>query len=348
MNNAYRSLGRSGLIVSPFALGTMTFGTAKWGASEDVSRALMDTYTNAGGNFIDTADVYGDGRSEQIIGTYMKEHRLRDRIVLATKFTFNTSDGNPNAGGNGRKHLHHALEASLARLRTDYIDLYYTHFWDFITPVEEVLQSLGDLVRAGKIRYFGFSDAPAWYCTKAATLAAAHAIPGPIVIQPEYSLIERSIEREHVPAARECGLGICSWGPLGAGFLSGKYQREGAGIAGTGRFDAQQPFRSFTDRSWRALEALLTVAAEIDRPPAQVALTWAAAQPGITALIIGAREVTQLEDNLASAGLTLSERHRQMLDESSVLESDHSYVPRAYAAAIKSSIFGGTTTDGWR
>ncbi len=221
---AFRTLGRSGLIVSPIALGTMTFGTPRWGAPDDVSESIFHAYVDAGGNFIDTADVYALGRSEELIGGYVRDRSLRDQLVLATKFSFHGGEpGNPNAGGNGRKNMYRAIEGSLRRLQTDYIDLYWMHVWDMVTPVEEVLQSLGDLVRSGKIRYFGFSDLPAWYATKAATVASAHGIPAPIALQLEYSLVERSIEREHLPAARDGGLGVCPWSPLAGGFLAGKY-----------------------------------------------------------------------------------------------------------------------------
>ncbi len=227
---AYRTLGRSGLIVSPLALGTMTFGAAGWGAPDAVSKAIFHAYVDAGGNFIDTADVYGGGRSEELLGGYIADRGLRDRLALATKFAFHGGEpGNPNAGDNGRKNIYRALEGSLRRLRTDYVDLYWLHVWDSVTPVEEVLQSLGDLVRAGKIRYFGFSNVPAWYVARAATLAETHSIPGPVALQLEYSLVERGIEREHLPAARECGLGVCPWSPLVGGFLAGKYRREGEG-----------------------------------------------------------------------------------------------------------------------
>ena len=190
----FRTLGRSGLVVSPLALGTMTFGTPRWGSPDAVSEAIFNAYVEAGGNFIDTADVYAKGRSEELLGGYIASRSLRDQLVLATKFAFNTAPGNPHAGGNGRKHIYQALDSSLRRLQTDYIDLYWLHVWDMVTPIEEVLQTLGDLVRAGKIRYFGFSDIPAWYAAKAATLAAAHAVPGPIAMQLEYSLVGRSIE----------------------------------------------------------------------------------------------------------------------------------------------------------
>ena len=180
--NSFRTLGRSGLVVSPLTLGTMTFGTPRWGSSDEVSQAIFNAYIDAGGNFVDTADVYSGGRSEELLGGFINSRKLRDKLVLATKFTFNTEPGNPNAGGNGRKNIYSSIEGSLRRLKTDYIDLYWLHAWDMVTPVEEVLQSLGDLVRAGKIRYFGFSNMPAWYVAKAATLATAYHVPGPIAV----------------------------------------------------------------------------------------------------------------------------------------------------------------------
>ncbi len=204
----FRTLGRSGLVVSPLALGTMTFGTARWGSDDEVSQAVFTAYVEAGGNFIDTADVYSGGRSEEMLGGYVAARKLRDQLVLATKFGFGAQPGNPNAGGNGRKQIYRALEGSLRRLKTDYVDMYWLHVWDTVTPAAEVLQTLGDLVRAGKIRYFGLSDMPAWYATQLATLAQAHGVPGPIAMQLEYSLVERTTEREHVPAARALGLGV--------------------------------------------------------------------------------------------------------------------------------------------
>ena len=204
----FRTLGRSGLVVSPLTLGIMTFGTPRWGSSADVSEAVFDAYVAAGGNFIDTADVYAGGRSEELLGGFVAQRGLRDQLVLATKFGFNAQPGNPHAGGNGRKNIHRALDNSLRRLQTDYVDLYWLHVWDTVTPVEEVLQTLGDLVRAGCIHYFAFSDMPAWYVTRAATLAQAHGVPGPVAMQLEYSLVARDVEREHIAAARECGLGL--------------------------------------------------------------------------------------------------------------------------------------------
>lgn len=181
----YRTLGPSGLIVSPYALGTMTLGASGWGATDEAAANILDLYVERGGNFIDTADVYAAGRGEELIGRYMADRSLRDRIVLSTKYTFQIGNPpHPNAGGNGRKNMYRSLEGSLRRLRTEYTDLYWLHALDRVTPIEEVLQSLGDLVRSCKIRYFGFSNIPAWYAAKASTLAAAHGIPGPVAIQP--------------------------------------------------------------------------------------------------------------------------------------------------------------------
>ncbi len=351
----FRTLGRSGLVVSPVALGTMTFGTPRWGSSEDVSEAVFNAYLEAGGNFLDTADIYSGGRSEEMLGGYIASRRLRDQVVLATKFTWHGGEpANVNGGGNGRKNIHRALEGSLRRLRTDVIDLYWMHAWDMVTPVEEVLQSLGDLQRNGKIRYFGFSDVPAWYAAKAATLAAAHALPGPVALQLEYSLVERSIEREHIPAARECGLGVTPWSPLGGGFLAGKYARPDASgdTAGksdyqTGRLSGSNPFgdTKFTERNWRTLDALRKVASEAERPLAQVALAWVAAQPGITSTILGASKLEQLKDNLAALEVRLTPQQFKTLDESSALDPVHPYL--MFNQEVTSSIFGGDV-QGWR
>ncbi len=272
---AFRTLGRSGLIVSPLALGTMTFGPGEWGADEGTSRAVFDAYRAAGGNFIDTADIYSGGESETLVGKFIADRGERDEVVLATKFAFNgsaspltatpTGSGNPNAGGAGAKNIHRALDASLKRLKTDYIDLYWMHIWDGVTPIEEIVQTLGDLVRAGKIRYYGLSDMPAWLAMKAATIAAERRVPGPIAMQVEYSLVARDVEAEHFPAAREGGMSIMPWSPLAGGFLSGKYRR--GDIAGKGRLSGANPFgdSKFTDRtriSWPA-----TSPGSASRPP---------------------------------------------------------------------------------
>lgn len=226
--NEYVTLGRSGLRVSPFCLGTMTFGNTQWGTDESGSRSIFNRYIDAGGNFLDTADGYASGESEKLLGKFVAERKLRDRVAIATKYSFGAEAGNPSAGGNGRKNVYRALEGSLRRLGTDYVDLYYQHVWDLVTPVEEVVATLNDLVREGKIRYYGFSDAPAWYVARAQTLAEKEGKERAIALQLEYSLVERTIEREHVPAAQELGLGICPWSPLASGFLTGKYKREGS------------------------------------------------------------------------------------------------------------------------
>ena len=343
----FRTLGRSGLVVSPLALGTMTFGTPRWGSDDNGSRAVFDAYVEAGGNFVDTADVYAGGRSEELIGQYVAERGLRDQLVLATKFGFGAQPGNPHASGNGRKHIYQALEGSLRRLKTDYVDLYWLHVWDTVTPAEEVLQTLGDLVRAGKIRYFGFSDMPAWFATQAATLATAHAVPGPIAMQLEYSLVARCIEGEHIPAARHLGLGLTPWSPLAAGFLAGKYERPAAGgkPAGEGRLSGPNPFgdMKFTERNWRVLAALRAVAAALGCSPAQAALAWVAAQPGVTAPIIGASHVGQLRDNLAALDVRFSPEQLRTLDEASI---EDPFYDRMWTL-MKGAVFGKNAVQGW-
>src|SRR5262245_42119227 len=297
----YVTLGRSGLLVSPLCLGTMTFGTEwGWGSNETTAGAILDRYLQAGGNFLDTADGYVEGRSEEMLGRLIAERRIRDRMVLATKFTFNAESGNPNAGGNGRKNVYRALEGSLRRLGTDYVDLYWLHAWDTVTPVEEVVATLTDLVRAGKIRHYGFSDVPAWYAAKAQTTAAHLGKEPAIALQLEYSLVERTIEREHVDAAQELGMGICPWSPLAGGFLGGRYRRGKDGATGEGRLatmkDSANPaFQKFTERNWMILDVLLDVAAKVDRSPAEVALSWLVHRPGVTSTIIGATKLAQLE-----------------------------------------------------
>lgn len=328
----YTTLGRSGLRVSPLCLGTMTFGTEwGWGAEESVSRSLFDRYIDAGGNFVDTADGYTGGRSEELVGKFILERKLRDRVALATKFTFNAEAGNPNAGGNGRKNIYRALEGSLRRLQTDYIDLYWLHAWDTVTPVEEVLSTFNDLVRQGKIRYYGFSDVPAWYVARAQTLAEKEGKERLIALQLEYSLVERNIEHEHIPAAQELGLGICPWSPLASGFLSGKYKREGDDGKGDGRLEKMKEsgnpgFKKFSEQNWKILSVLLDVAKEMGRPPAQVALNWVATQPGITSTILGASKLAQLEDNLSAIEFTIPAELRQQLNEVSAPESIHPYM----------------------
>ena len=351
----FRTLGRSGLVVSPLALGTMTFGPGAWGADEATSRAIFDAYRAAGGNFVDTADIYAGGQSEELVGRFIADSGARDEIVLATKFAFNDSSspltptqaggGNPNAGGAGAKNIHRALEASLKRLGTDYIDLYWMHVWDGVTPVEEITQTLGDLVRAGKIRYYGLSDMPAWLAMKAATIASERRVPGPIAMQLEYSLVARDVENEHVPAAREGGMGVMPWSPLAGGFLSGKYQRNST--ADTGRLSGANPFGNskFVDRNWDILDILQSVAADLGRPAAQVALAWTLARPGVASTLIGASKVSQLESNIAATDIRLSADAMRRLNEASA-------PPLGFGASltqpfIRRMIFGGRDVAGW-
>ena len=345
----YVTLGRSGLRVSPYSLGTMTFGTEwGWGSEESDARAVFNGYIDAGGNFLDTADGYTMGKSEQLVGNFIAERNLRDRVVLATKFTFNADPSNPNAGGNGRKNIYRALEGSLRRLQTDYIDLYWLHVWDMVTPVEEVLSTLNDLVRAGKIRHFGLSDVPAWYVARAQTLAEREGKERLIALQLEYSLTERNIEREHIPVAQELGIGVCPWSPLAGGFLSGKYKREGNTGKGQGRLDQNkhaQLFDRFTEHNWRVLDALLDVAKQLDKKPVQVALNWVVTQPGITSTIIGATNLSQLQDNLSALEFTIPADLRKRLDDASAIEQFHPYI--FFQPAMQARIKGESPVRAW-
>ncbi len=346
----YITLGRSGLKVSPICLGTMTFGNYRWGSQDEEAREIFGTYIEAGGNFIDTADGYAVGKSEELTGSYIKEMSLRDRVVLATKFTFNTSEGNPNAGGNGRKNIYRALEGSLRRLGTDYVDLYWLHAWDTVTPFDEVVNTLSGLVQEGKIRYYGFSDVPAWYAARAATFAEYNARERPIALQLEYSLVERTIEREHVPAAEELGMGVCPWSPLASGFLAGKYKRDSGPAEIDSRLEVLKEgknpvFHKFTDRNWRVLEGLQSVAGRMGKAAAQVALNWVVTQPGITSTIIGARRPHQLNDNLAALEFDLPAEFRRELDEASKLDRVHPYM--FFESFTQERINGGVTVRRW-
>ena len=347
----YVTLGRSGLRVSPLSLGTMTFGTEwGWGSEEAQAREIFDRYVDQGGNFVDTANLYTGGKSEQMVGKFISEKQLRDKIVLATKFTFNTEQGNPNTGGNGRRNIYQALEASLRRLQTDYIDLYWLHAWDLVTPAEEVVSTLNDLVGHGKIRYYGFSDTPAWYVARAQTLAEKEGKERLIALQLEYSLVERNIEREHIPVSQELGIGVCPWSPLAGGFLTGKYKREGESGKGEGRLETTKgsgnpAFNKFSERNWRIHEVLSDVAKRINKPPAQVALNWVITQPGVTSTIIGATKLAQLNDNLQAADITIPAELRKRLDEVSAPEAIQPYT--FFGQDIQPMITGGTSIRKW-
>ncbi|HVP54291.1 MAG TPA: aldo/keto reductase [Candidatus Eisenbacteria bacterium] len=351
--NDYITLGRSGLRVSRLTLGTMTFANDRWGSDDGESRRIFDRYVDGGGNVLDCADVYSGGKSEELLGRFVAESGLRDKLVIATKFTFNPQEGNPNSGGNGRKNIYRALESSLRRLKMDYIDLYWMHVWDTVTPVEEVVGTLSTLVREGRIRYYGLSDVPAWYAARAQTLTQCMGREPVIALQMEYSLVERAIEREHIPAASELGMGICPWSPLASGFLAGKYTREKGPDSSRGSRlevlkNANNPaFKKFTERNWRILDALLEVAKELGRPAAQVALNWVVTQPGVTSTIIGATRMAQLEDNLAALSFEIPAELRAKLDDVSQLEPAHPYM--FFEGVLQERIHGGVTVvKKWR
>jgi aryl-alcohol dehydrogenase-like predicted oxidoreductase len=338
----YYLLGRSGLRVSPLCLGTMTFGTDwGWGAPIETARALFDRYLAAGGNFVDTADGYTNGQSEEMVGRFIAETRSRDRVVLATKFTFNQEPGNPNAGGNGRKNIYRALEASLRRLQTDYIDLYWLHAWDGLTPLEEVLATLDALVREGKVRYIGLSDTPAWYLTRMQTIAELRGLAPVVALQLEYSLVERNIEREHVPAAQELGMGICPWSPLASGLLTGKYKRgEGEGRLGAMKSSGNPAFtKLFTERNFDIVETLVETARELGRSPAQVAINWITRRPGVVSTLIGATKPEQLEDNLGALEFDIPEELSRRLDEASAPELVFPYI--FFSPGMRGMLTGG-------
>ncbi|ATD66691.1 aldo/keto reductase [Luteimonas chenhongjianii] len=334
----YRTLGRSGLLVSPLALGTMTVGAQRWGTDAAASRAVFDAYVDAGGNFVDTADLYSDGRSEAMLGDFIADAGTRERLVVATKSGFPRTQGNAHGGGNGAKNMRAALDGSLARLRTEYIDLYWMHVWDRITPPEEVLQTLADAVRAGRILHYGFSNTPAWYVARVATLAQAHGLPVPVGLQYQYSLLDRGVELELLPAGDALGLGLVPWSPLGGGLLTGKYGREKLADAARssrlpvdasgddsargdddGRLDGDNPFGGmlFTERNFDIVDVVRDVAAEQERSMAEVALAWTVAQPGVSSVLVGASRVGQLQQNIASLDITLTTAQQQRLEDAS-------------------------------
>ena len=325
--STYSLLGRSGLRVSPLCLGAMTFGTEwGWGAPRDTVFALLDRYVAAGGNFVDTADLYTAGTSERLIGEWFSERGNRDRVVLATKYTFGARAGDPNSGGNARRALRTALDASLARLGTDYVDLYWMHAWDTVTPVEEVVRALDEVVSQGKVRYVGFSDTPAWYAARAWTLADERDREKICALQLEYSLIERNIEREHIPLALELGLAITPWSPLGRGMLTGKFQR---GFVGAdGRLSNPGLVRNAKidkEKNWAIVDTLIDLARELGRSPAQIALAWVATRPGVTSTIIGATRPEQLEDNLGALETPLPPEALERLEAASRIELGFPY-----------------------
>lgn len=345
----YQLLGRSGLRVSDLCLGTMTFGEDwGWGAAKDEARKIYDTFREAGGNFIDTANIYTGGTSENFIGEFIAGHR--EEVVLATKYTnaivgFSGKPGtDPNVGGNQRKNMVQSVEASLKRLGTDYIDLYWLHCWDQITPAEEVMRAFDDLVRAGKVLYVGVSDAPAWIVAKSNTLAELRGWTRYVGLQIEYSLLERTVERELVPVAKDQQMTVLAWSPLRNGLLTGKYlpenvkasQAEGARM----HTEMMKGFGTVDETTHATVRELVAVGEQLGASAAQVALAWLRYRPVPVIPIIGARKLTQLNDNLRSLDVSLSAEQLERLDKASAvpLGFPNDFLSRE---TVRSIVFGG-------
>ena len=336
----YKLLGRSGLRVSELCLGTMTFGQDwGWGAGEQDSRRIYDAFLEAGGNFIDTANLYTNGTSEKFLGDFMRDHR--QRIVLATKYTNAAPGSDPNAAGNQRKSMVQACEASLKRLRTDYIDLYWLHIWDGMTPAEEVMRAFDDLVRAGKVLYVGVSDAPAWWVARANAIAELRGWTPFVALQIEYSLAERTVERELTPMAKAQGLTVTAWSPLAGGLLTGKYAAGGQGAGGRYENEAMKQFAALDQRKQAIAAEVSKVAREIGRSAAQVALAWLRQRDLPVIPIIGARKLDQFKDNLACLDVRLAAEQLRRLDQVSAI--DLGFPHDFYAKEmVRNFAFGGT------
>jgi aryl-alcohol dehydrogenase-like predicted oxidoreductase len=341
--DTYHMLGRSGLRVSPLALGAMTFGSGPgWGTDEAEARRMFDAYVDRGGNFVDTADVYADGNSERFIGDFAKGRR--DRLVIATKYSLAASSRDPNAGGNHRKSMVRGVEGSLDRLQTDHIDLLYLHAWDAVTPVDEVLRAMDDLVRAGKVLYVGISDTPAWQVARMQTMADLRGWSPLVALEIEYSLVERTVERELLPMARELGLGAVPWSPLANGVLSGKYTHAdlNAGDASGTRRDSALSSGRLSERSLAISDVVGEVADECGHSRAQVALAWTLLDPAVSTTIVGARTLSQFEDNLGALDVTFSPEQRARLDAVSAVDLGfpHELLRRPH---IQRMLYGGAT-----
>jgi aryl-alcohol dehydrogenase-like predicted oxidoreductase len=333
----FKLLGNSGLRVSELSLGTMTFGEDwGWGSSRDVSKKIFDAYAEAGGNFLDTADGYTGGTSEKMLGEFL--HGQREKFVLATKFSFNARGGDPNAGGNHRKNMVQALEGSLRRLKMEYVDLYWMHAWDQLTPMEEVMRGLDDLVRAGKVLYVGVSDAPAWWISRANMLAELRGWTPFVALQIEYSLIERTVERDLLPMADALNMSVAAWSPLASGVLTGKYGK-GSGGSDEKRLD-KASFVELSERNLRIAETVAAVAKKIGRSSAQVALAWTRLRPNVIP-ILGARKLDQFLDNMGCLDLVLGEDDRRRLDEVSKVDMGF---PNAFLErkTVRDFLHGGT------
>jgi len=339
----YKLFGNSGLRVSELCLGAMTFGEEwGWGASKEESRRIFDAFVQAGGNFIDTANFYTGGTSEQYVGEFIAAER--ERFVLATKYTLNKRPDDPNGGGNHRKNMVQAVNASLKQLGVEYIDLYWLHAWDFMTPVEEVMRAFDDLVRAGKVLYIGISDAPAWIVSRANTLAELRGWSPFVGLQIQYSLIERTSERELLPMAQALDIAVTAWGPLGGGLLTGKYNPEAdRNAAASARYSVSPLGQGMMqERNFSIAAEALKLAKELGRTPSQVAINWVRQQKqGVIIPILGARTLGQIQDNLASLDFALTEDQLQRLNAASAIESGfpHDFLARE---GVQQVIYGDT------
>jgi aryl-alcohol dehydrogenase-like predicted oxidoreductase len=316
----YRLLGRSGLRISPLTLGTMTFGVepGTWGSTPEEAGQMVDLYVERGGNFIDTANFYGQmGQSEAWLAPMIKSRR--NSLVISTKYSLTTRPGDPNASGNHRKNMVHSVEDSLRRLGTDYIDLYYLHMWDFRTPVDEILRAFDDLVRAGKVLYIGLSDTPAWQASRMQAIAELRGWSQFCALQISYSLTERTVERELIPMAAEMGMGVCPWSPLGGGVLSGKYSRADLSGSGSGhdihsRKGINVMTGRLTESSLAVADAVNKVAKELGCTSPQVAIAWTLLNPAVASPVLGVRTLAQLKDNLGALDVTLTSEHIAKLE----------------------------------
>ena len=340
----YKLLGKSSLRVSELCLGAMTFGE-DWGeflrgASKEESNEIFDLFVDAGGNFIDTANNYQNGTSEKYLGEFITSER--HKFVIATKYTLTTNPNDPNASGSHRKNLRQSVEASLKRLQTDYIDLLWVHAWDYMTPIEELMRSLDDMIRSGKVLYVGISDAPAWVVARANTMSELHDWSPFIGLQIMYSLIERTPERDLLPMARDLDIGVTAWSPLGGGVLSGKYTK---GIREPKRFDLNNPMTSgfVNEKNLSISKDVQVIAKEINKTPSQVALSWIRHQrdKGIIIPIVGARTREQMKDNLGSLDLDLSADQLKRLDGISKIELGF---PHDFLSSdmVKNFVYGNT------
>lgn len=321
----YRLLGRSGLRVSPLALGTMTFrvGPGSWGSSDEEAKAMVDMYVDRGGNFIDTADFYGQlGQSEVLLGELVKGRR--DRLVISTKYSLTTEPGNPNASGNHRKNMVKSVEDSLKRMGTDYIDLLYLHMWDFRTPVDEILRSFDDLVRAGKVLYIGLSDTPAWQASRMQAIAELRGWTQFCALQISYSLVERTVEREMIPMARAMGMGVSPWAPLGQGVLTGKYSRADLVPGDMSDISSRKAINAvtgkLTERNLDIADVVVEIARDIGCTPAQLAVAWTLANPAVCSPVVGVRTPAQLEDNLGALAVDIAPEQLARLNAISAVE----------------------------